>query len=133
RDVRRNHPGAFEEVITELFYGLFADELRRATAARTISQAFLRDVETEIPKLAGRGSVIAEGLVAEVRLHGRTTEAVSGGDLGVLLVRPHVSLEWNVARVRDYRRGLLCQAKRRLGRRYEGVTPSQKQHRPEHI
>src|SRR4029453_19313864 len=62
-DVRRNHPGAFEEVITELFYGLFADELRRATAARTISQAFLRDVETEIPKLAGRGSVIAEGLV----------------------------------------------------------------------
>jgi len=64
--------------------------------------------------------------VADVTLHGRDAERRSGGDLGLLILRPNVILEGDLARVRDYRRGLLCQAKRKMGRRFGGLSNSQR-------
>lgn len=125
-EVRRNHPAAFEEVITDLFYGLFADALRQANDMGAIVRSFVADLQTGIPELRDRAKEIAHGIVADVTLHGRGAERISGGDLGFLIVRPHVSLEQGVARVRDYRRGLLCQAKRKKGRRFGSLSKSQR-------
>ena len=92
----------------------------------TIVRSFVADLQAGIPELRDRAGGIAHGIVADVTLHGRGAERTSGGDLGLLIVRPHVSLEGDVARVRDYRRGLLCQAKRKKGRRFGSLSKSQR-------
>jgi hypothetical protein len=126
RDVRRNHPGALEEVITDLFYGLFAERLRQANEGRSIVGAFVRDLQSEIPEVHNEAWRIASGLVADVTLHGRETEKTSGGDLGFVIVRPQVFLERGLVRVIDYRHGLLCQAKRKKRRTFGRLSESQK-------
>jgi hypothetical protein len=125
-EVRRNHPAAFEEVITDLFYGLFADALRNANETGTIVRSFVADLQAGIPKLRDRAVEIAHGIVCDVTLHGHRAEGISGGDLGFLVMRPHVSIEGDMARIRDYRRGLLCQAKRKKGRRFGSLSKSQR-------
>jgi len=131
--IRLNHPAALEEVITERFYGLFADRLRNANDSKSISRSFLRDLQVGIPELRDRAPAIARGIAVDLTLHGRTSERKSGGDLGFLILRPHVSLQERVVRVRDYKRGLLCQAKRKIGRRFGSLTRSQRNVLPDRL
>jgi hypothetical protein len=51
------------------------------------------------------------GLIAEVSLHRPKREKISGGDLGILLLRPQVVYSAPTVTIKDYRRGLLVQAK----------------------
>jgi hypothetical protein len=112
-EVRSNFPNVDEEFITRFFHGKFAAELQETSRQRRIANAFLADLESFFPDLWGSPELrkIANGLIADVKLHGRTTERITGGDLGFVIIRPQVSHSGSSLSIRDYRRGLLCQAK----------------------
>ncbi len=114
-DLRNNYAGCNEELITQVFHRELVAELRVASERQLISQAFLADLRIAFPQLAGRQELsrIANGLVADVTLHERETEKNTGGDLGLLIIRPQAQFSGDRISVRDYRRGLLCQAKLR--------------------
>jgi hypothetical protein len=47
----------------------------------------------------------------DTTLHKRPTERITGGDIGILIIRPNVYEQGDYIRITDHRRGLLCQAK----------------------
>ncbi|HEU5379365.1 MAG TPA: hypothetical protein VFV38_28415 [Ktedonobacteraceae bacterium] len=105
-------PGTDEETITLLFYVKFAEQLREVSSKKIFAKAFLIDLVNNFPDLAHMDlGKIAEGLVADVTLHKRATEKITGGDLGLMIVRPQVTHSSHVLKIGDYRRGILCQAK----------------------
>jgi hypothetical protein len=116
-DIKKDYPGVNEEFITQMFHGKLARSLREASEAHRIERAFLVDLQKAFPGL-GYGSglrSVAHGLIADVTLHRRDTERVTGGDIGFMIVRPqisdHVHDHVHTLQVGYYRRGLLCQAK----------------------
>jgi hypothetical protein len=122
-----------EEVITELFRGELRATLEQASSNGTVARAFLADLKSAFPRIAQSDlSRISHGLIATVNFHSKSVEKRTGGDFGLVLVRPDVS------RARyggselvihdDHQRGLLCQAKilRRNGT-WGGLTHKQKQ------
>jgi hypothetical protein len=114
-ELRENNPGSSEESITYMFYGKLVVELRAASQRQLISHAFLADLTSEFHELARKQELaqVANGLVADVTRHERETERNTGGDLGLLIIRPQAQFSGNLISVSDYRRGLLCQAKLR--------------------
>jgi hypothetical protein len=128
RSIKQKHQDSDEEFITRLFLDEFRYVLRRASDAKRISQAFLKDLQKNWPGLAGQHqwAVISENLVADVSLHRRSVEKVTGGDFGLTVTRPQVSLHplpnlifssheslpvAHQIEMSEYQRGLLCQAK----------------------
>ncbi|MEO6888165.1 MAG: hypothetical protein ABI324_04145 [Ktedonobacteraceae bacterium] len=111
--IRCDLPGADEETITLLFYLQFAEQLRQRSREGLFAKAFLSDLVENFPDLADSPELwkIAEGLVADITLHKRATERITGGDFGLMIIRPQVIRIDNLLRIGDYRRGLLCQAK----------------------
>lgn len=111
--IGKYHQGAGEEFITDEFHGKFAEVLDAASARGDIERAFISDVLSNCPLVDETELALrAQGLIAQVTLHGKEDEAKTGGDLGLLISRPiaidsyrHISIR------RNYRRGLLCQAK----------------------
>jgi hypothetical protein len=107
-------PGADEEQVTRLFHMRLAARLQDASGDRRIEEAFRMDLMRSFRQVWGRTYALRElprGLVANVTLHERHIEKVSGGDLGFVVARPTVQLQRDVLRIGDYRRGLLVQAK----------------------
>jgi hypothetical protein len=115
--IKEKHPDLDEEFITRLFYGEFAFLLREASKKGDISQAFLFDMEQAFPNLGYPGQLdVFEGLIAEVSLHKKKVEKLTGGDFGLTIIRPQVqisrgSFNQTVLTKDEYMRGLLCQAK----------------------
>ena len=115
--VKEKYHDLDEECVTTLFYGELGSVLREATQKKVVAGAFLRDLRIAFPKTQFPRALesIATNLVAEVSLHKREKEKITGGDFGLTLVRPVLSGfdEWTKAE-----QGLLCQAKikRRDGR-----------------
>ncbi len=111
--IRCDLRGADEETITLLFYLQFAEQLRQRSHARLFAQAFLDDLGKNFPDLKDSPELrkIAEGLVADITLHKRATEKITGGDFGLMIIRPQVTRIDNLLKIGDYRRGILCQAK----------------------
>lgn len=107
------YPGKGEVFITEYFHGIFAEMLERASKSRAIEYAFLADLQVAFPKIGHELEILSSGLIADVTLHGQGTEPSTGGDLGIMLIRPQVSDNGSCLSISDCRRGLLCQAKLR--------------------
>ena len=85
------------------------------------SKSALPDIDMYV--LAPRYS----GLIAEVSLHKPQKEKITGGDLGILLLRPLIRYSEPTITIRDYRRGLLSQAKmKRKNGKWGGFTRKQK-------
>jgi len=78
---------------------------------------------------------IARDLIATVSFHDRNVEAKTGGDLGIVLVRPDVRLIWpKLDSNHDYKRGLLCQAKMfQRNSRWGRLSQKQKQVLPDKL
>jgi len=116
KNVRRKFRDRDEEIITELFRAELEVEFERVSTSGAVAKAFLSDLKQIFPAVVD-GSLlkISRGLIATVSFHHRQVEGETGGDLGIVLVRPDVRRSRYKGSVltleHDYRRGLLCQAK----------------------
>ena len=111
RDINNLYPLADEEFITKMFHGKYKEILREVSEQGLIKDRFLSDLRVAFPGLGNELYRIADGLIAEVSLHRRTTERITGGDLGFVIIRPNVVREYDYLKIKDHRTGLLCQAK----------------------
>ncbi len=112
--IRIHSPGLQEEEITSRFHEVLAETLQHASTDGRIGRAFLEDLrQASYPANYEELGRLSRGLIAGVSLHPRETEAATGGDLGLIIVRPRVtrSYDGNLLIARGHRRGLLCQAK----------------------
>jgi len=129
-EIKEDYPGVNEEFITQMFHGKLARALREASESGCVEQAFLRDLEIAFPDLCYSSELrtVAHGLFADVTLHRRKTERVTGGDIGFMIVRPQISDHVHMLQPSLYRRGLLCQAKiKRADGRWGPLTARQKE------
>lgn len=110
-DISACYPDADEEFITQMFHGKYGAILSYASECKHIENAFLRDIQRAFPELDQELRQIASGLIAEITLHKKATEKITGGDIGLLIIRPNVHDHGDYLKISDYRRGLLCQAK----------------------
>jgi len=96
-----------------------------------VARAFHLDLQRAFPGTAHSDlSRISSGLIATVNFHSKTVEKKTGGEFGLVLIRPDVSEgQFGLAIDDDYRRGLLCQAKvqRRGTAKWGDLTAKQKQ------
>ena len=111
RDIAACYPDADEEFITQFFHGKFGAVLSYASQCKHIEHAFYEELKNAFPSLTSELHQIADGLIAEIALHKRATERITGGDIGIFIVRPQVYDDGYYLKISDYRRGLLCQAK----------------------
>ena len=134
-EIRDYSPNSDEEYITKRFHAEFAKSLSDASASGLIDQAFLEDLKVAF-RWTNRQilATIARGLVATVTLHTRKTERITGGDIGLLVLRPQVEEQFQMLRVSDYRRGMLCQAKlRQASGKWGKFTQRQKKVLPDRL
>jgi hypothetical protein len=135
-EIQKYHPYAGETFITELFHGKLARRLEEASDGERISSAFLRDLEEEFYQMQGASELrkISEHLIAHVSLHKPATEGKTGGDMGVLIARPQIIDRETEFKIKDYRTGLLCQAKLRNAKGKWGTfTASQRKVLPDKL
>ena len=133
-DIYNCYPDADEEFITRFFHGKFAAALMVASEAGFIRKAFLMDLNKAFPYHQNEMKQIADGLIAEVTLHKRATERITGGDIGLMIIRPKVEKHSCSFKVSDYKRGLLCQAKlKRASGKWGSFTKNQINILPERI
>lgn len=110
-DIDAYHPDSGEEFITQLFYGKYAAILSYASQCKHIENAFFEDLKAAFTLPTNHLAGVSTGLIGEITLHKRATERITGGDIGLLIIRPQVYNDGYNLNVSDYRRGLLCQAK----------------------
>jgi len=113
QDLKLRFPDCDEEFITGLLSGYLRSEFETVSGNGCVEQAFLSDLATDFPEVDFYNEhQIWRGLIAAVTFHPRNVEAKTGGDFGLVVVRPEVSRELEGLRIEDGRkRGLLCQAK----------------------
>ncbi len=140
--IEEKHPDLDEEFITRLFCDELAFLLRKASSEGTIRQAFLIDLQNAFPEIESDSELasVSDNLIADISLHKREVEKITGGDFGLTITRPQMlfdppsdwSPHYGHLQITEYQRGLLCQAKikRRtdkwgsLSKRQKDVFPS---------
>jgi hypothetical protein len=131
--IQKKYHDLDEEFITRLFYGEFAYSLHQASVKGLIRRAFLTDLQSAFPKLRNSRELnaIPNALIAEVSLHKREVERVTGGDFGLTIIRPQVSsppYNKNELWIEQYEQGLLCQAKiKRRNGKFGKLTKKQRE------
>ena len=83
---------ADEDFITNLFHGEFRGVLEADAKNEAVERAFLEDLRLHIPEshLSSKLAQLARGISATVVLHPRQVEKMTGGDIGLVLIRPNV-------------------------------------------
>jgi len=114
--IAQKHPNPQEELITDLLAGELRASVARASDSHSVEHAFLEDLKSQIPNLSVSDSRRFGGLIASVTPHTKPHEGrVSAADLGIVILRPQVSLNgWGNETIecsRDHATGLLAQAK----------------------
>ncbi len=114
--ISEKHPNPPEELITDLLAGELRASIAQASRAHRVENAFLEDLESQIPNLNVSDARRFGGLVAAVTPHTKPHESqVSAADLGIVILRPQVWLNgWGNETIecsRDHATGLLAQAK----------------------
>lgn len=117
-DIRNYNPDIDEEGITLFFHSQMSKALKLKSEENAIATAFLDDLKQQLSFLRYRTAILKEydGLVADITLHNRSTEGGTGGDFGLVIIRPQLELYHSESKtslkpLRDYQRGILCQAK----------------------
>lgn len=136
------HADKDEESITEHFHEKLLEVIESHNRERAFERAFATDLRNSY-----HGTVphdvfekVARGIRAKIWRHDKPAERKTGGDLGLVLVRPNVELTHDRLHVKqDYERGLLCQAKlkSRSGpnrrSRWGSFTKNQEKVLPQHL
>src|SRR4030042_3268765 len=106
-----------EPFITDLFHGELEVAVKEASDKGLVRWAFWQDIQYAFPELGHSEQIelrISE-IGATVTFHPGKIERLTGGDFGLVLVRPDAQkaqYESNCVTIAgDNRRGLLCQAK----------------------
>ena len=123
-------PNKNEEFITEMFHAEFSRVLDKASKRGDVEKYFLEDLQSQadFAQFECSPDKIVDGLIAEVVLHKRTTEEITGGDFGIIINRPKFTDEGSYIRIGTYRCGLLCQAKKQDDHGHYGqLTPNQQE------
>ena len=135
--IESKYPDRDEESVTELFQGELRSKLESVSSNGAVEHAFHLDIQRAFPRTVRSDlSRISSGLIATVNFHSKTVEKKTGGDFGLVLIRPDVSeQQFGLAVDDDYQRGLLCQAKvqRRGTNKWGDLTAKQKQILPERL
>lgn len=102
-----------EEKITDLFHAELEIELNQASDNGLVASAFLCDLKRAFPRISETSLSfnVSRRLVATVSFHAGEVEKKTGGDLGIVIVRPDVRWTGFLLEKDEYKRGLLCQAK----------------------
>ncbi len=134
-EINQYAPSASEELITQNFHKELSRILSAASANRSIELAFLNDLDRSGwgQKVKFDSRRIARGLIAEVTLHKPETEKLSGGDLGLVVVRPQLQLAQRAINISDMRQGLLVQAKLKGPQRWGIFTRNQERVLPKRM
>lgn len=136
---------ANEEFITFAFYCHIKHKLQEASEDKLIEKAFLRDLKAALRtqrfgswgierEVERQLSQQAAGLIADIVLHNKCQEAETGGDFGLIIVRPKITAKSDSLVInKGFSSGLLCQAKikRKVGR--WGNLRKQREVLPEHL
>jgi hypothetical protein len=114
--IAKQHPNPPEELITDLLAGELRASVARASGTRRVQNAFLEDLDSQIPSLNFSDARRFGGLIASVTPHTKSHEGrLSAADLGIVILRPQVWLKGWVNQTiecsRDHATGLLAQAK----------------------
>jgi len=120
--IKLYYPNANEEFITFAFYGHIKHKLREASKNKYIERAFLEDLKIALRHHPRQSSIDwdlerqlnqgASGLVADIVLHNKQQEGITGGDFGLVVVHPQIVISSDFLEVKKGRSsGLLCQAK----------------------
>jgi hypothetical protein len=138
-NIRKKFPDQDESGVTILLCGDLREEFDRVSASGAVERAFLSDLRQTFTNIKEESlSRIARGLIATVSFHPPQVERHTGGDFGIVIVRPDVRkgrfVSSHLTIERDYKRGLLCQAKI-FGRdsQWGKLTESQKRTLPEKL
>lgn len=102
------------------------ESLEDASQAKKVENAFLIDLQAQFPQLRYEKELksIADGIQARTIRHSKRIEGKTGGDFGLLVIRPSVTVTYDTRRTisrfetniririhKEYCCGLLCQAK----------------------
>lgn len=120
--IRKFYHKSNEECVTHMFYGQLMYGLKEASNNGAIENAFLKDLKAI--DIAGSNIIQyqwesiakskAKSLIAEVVLHNKRQEGRTGGDFGLIIMRPQLEVSGKKLSIfKGKRRGLLCQAKMR--------------------
>lgn len=115
--IKQELPDINEETITVLLSGKLRSEFKRISEKGAVARAYLHDLCLAFPGIdrADLESKIARRLIATVHFHQKEIEKHTGGDFGIVFMRPVVRRAAysgsNLTIVEGYRQGLLCQAK----------------------
>jgi hypothetical protein len=114
--IRQKHPDRDEEMITTLLNGELNDEFSRVSESGAVEIAFLSDLCLSLPDIprADLSKKITRRLIATIHFHPKEIEKKTGGDFGLVIIRPNIRRANSRSRLlidNDYQRGLLCQAK----------------------
>ena len=139
----KRHHDKNEDFITEVFHDELRQSFQNTSSTFAVEHAFISDLERAFPHLQHSADLkqITNGISVTTTLHPREIEKKTGGDLGIMFVRPNVTEQMpsQFAIDLDYRRGLLCQAKikrRQTAKRkarWGSFTPNQKKVLPNRL
>jgi hypothetical protein len=114
-NIRKKFPDQDETSVTTLFCGDLSEEFDKVSKSGAVAKAFFNDLKQTFTNITEESlSKIAQGLIATVSFHPPQVERHTGGDLGIVIVRPDVKRARfldSLTIEHDYKRGLLCQAK----------------------
>lgn len=135
RDNIDENPDVNEEYITAEFTNIYCKELSTVSKNKKIENAFVQDLKKKFSfEYYNEVQNIANGLIARLTLHERKTEGVTGGDIGIIIIRPNILEEYDGLKNKNYKRGLLCQAKLKNNKgKWGNFTKSQKKVLPERL
>jgi hypothetical protein len=133
--VQNYSPGLSEEEITTSFHTELVKALFSASSGKEIEAAFIRDFRLSFSHddIDIDPSQIARGLKATVTLHKRATEKLTGGDFGLVILRPRIVHRYSSLHITEYGRGLLVQAKLKAAKRWPGFTKNQEKLLPNRV
>lgn len=116
-----------ENTITNFLYLHLGREFAERNQEASFERAFREDIDQELgPRAAQVASRLSKGLIARVLYHHGPAEALTVGDLGVVLGKPRVHVSGDTLRCSMRQRGIAAQAKRQDGKGHTGkLTPHQ--------
>jgi hypothetical protein len=126
--IRESFPCAEEEQITLVLQECLHQALGHASRTGQIARAFASDLRASRANLKYmEPERLSSGLVAEASWHKRATETKTGGDFGLVIVRPRVAFGNESLHITEgHQSGLLVQAKRKLMKgKWRRLTKSQ--------